>query len=98
MNRKKFQELLQSMRQGADILRGRSKPSRKFVSSNPDVRSIRKGLKLSQSQFARLMGISVATLKNWEQGRRKPVGPGRILLGVAALHPEVLPDIAGIEN
>ena len=41
------------------------------------------------------MGISVATLRNWEQGRRKPEGPARVLLMVAAKHPEVLLDLSG---
>jgi transcriptional regulator with XRE-family HTH domain len=48
---------------------------------------------LSQEEFAYLMGISVATLRNWEQGRRKPEGPARVLLKVASLHPEVLLNI-----
>lgn len=96
MNKNHFNELLESVRQGADILQGRAKPSRKFNLDDLDAQKIRRKLKLSQSQFARLMGISVGTLQNWEQGRRKPDGPARILLGVAALHPEVLPDVVGL--
>jgi len=52
-----------------------------------DVREIREGLGLSQKQFARLMGVSVATLRNWEQGRREPHGPARSLLLVASRQP-----------
>lgn len=96
MNKKYFDELLISLRQGADILQAKEKPSRQFSIHDPDVKAIRKRLKLSQSQFARLLGIHVGTLKNWEQGRRKPDGPARILLGVAALHPEVLPRVVGL--
>lgn len=96
MNKKHFNELLESVREGASILKGRTKASRKFNLDDLDVQKIRKRLKLSQSQFARLMGISVGTLKNWEQGRRKPDGPARVLLGVAASHPEVLPDVVGL--
>lgn len=96
MNKKHFNELLESVREGADILQGRIKPSRKISLNDLNVKKIRKRLKLSQSQFARLMGISVGTLKNWEQGRRKPDGPARVLLGVAASHPEVLPDVVGL--
>jgi putative transcriptional regulator len=95
MKKEMFENLLKSVKQGGKILKGKAKPSRKFVLSDPDVKKIRKSLKMSQSQFARLMGISVGTLKNWEQGRRKPDGPARVLLGVAALHPEVLPDVVG---
>ena len=54
------------------------------------VAATRARLKLSQSKFAALMGISVKTLHNWEQGRRKPTGAARVLLRVAAQHPEVV--------
>lgn len=50
----------------------------------------RRHLRLSQNQFAELLGISVKTLHNWEQGRRKPTGPARILLRVVSRHPEVV--------
>ncbi len=95
MKKTHFSESLTSMKQGANILHGKTKASRKFNIDEPDVKKIRQKLKLSQEQFARLMGISAGTLKNWEQGRRKPDGPARVLLGVAALHPEVLPDVVG---
>jgi putative transcriptional regulator len=45
---------------------------------------------LSQSQFARLMGVSVRTLQEWEQGRRKPSGAAQTLLAIAMCHPDVL--------
>jgi len=49
-------------------------------------------LGLSQGKFAELLGISVKTLHNWEQGRRKPTGAARALLRVAALHPDAVLD------
>ena len=52
-----------------------------------EVSAIRKALGLSQEQFARLMGVSVATLRNWEQGRREPHGAARSLLLVASKEP-----------
>ena len=52
-----------------------------------DVSAIRKELGLSQDQFALFMGVSVATLRNWEQERREPHGPARSLLLVAAKQP-----------
>ena len=52
-------------------------------------KSIRARLKLTQDEFAGLLNISVNTLRNWEQARRKPEGPARVLLGIAATHPEV---------
>ena len=55
-----------------------------------EVPAIRKALGLSQEQFAGLMGVSVATLRNWEQGRREPHGPARSLLLVASREPAAL--------
>lgn len=49
---------------------------------------------LSQSQFAELMGISVRTLQDWEQGRRSPSGAAKTLLRVAKNHPEALREVA----
>lgn len=54
---------------------------------------IRKKLHLSQSSFAGLMGVSVRTIQDWEQGRRTPKGPAKSLLRVAEQHPEVFADI-----
>jgi len=54
------------------------------------VAATRTKLGLSQSKFADLLGISVKTLHNWEQGRRKPTGPAKVLLKVAAKHPEAV--------
>jgi putative transcriptional regulator len=88
-----FNELVDSVREGGKILRGKSKPSRKFIIEAPDVRKIRADYKLSQNEFAALMGISVKTLRNWEQGRRVPEGPARVLLQIAAKHPEVIWDV-----
>lgn len=88
-----FAELMESVRQGGEILRGEREPSRKFIIDEPDVRIIRERYKLSQSQFAALLGISIKTLQNWEQGRRIPRGPARVLLQVAAKHPEAVLDV-----
>ena len=58
--------------------------------SGSDVAALRRFVRLSQPQFARAMGISVHTLRNWEQDRRKPAGPALALLRVAARHPRIL--------
>ena len=55
-----------------------------------DVSQIRKSIGFSQPEFALFMGVSVATLRNWEQGRREPHGPARSLLLIAAKHPAAL--------
>jgi putative transcriptional regulator len=93
MNAKDFTQLVTSVREGGAILRGQSAPSRVFDLAGPDVKAIRSRFGLSQGQFAAMLGISVATLRNWEQGRRAPEGPARVLLQVAARHPEAVWDV-----
>lgn len=88
-----FEELLESVREGGAILRGEKEASRKFVVETPDVKEIRERYELSQTEFAALLGISVKTLQNWEQGRRNPRGAARVLLQVAARHPEAVWDV-----
>jgi len=88
-----FNELVASVREGGAILRGEDKPSRAFVADGPNIKRIRANYRLSQGQFAALFGISVGTLRNWEQGRRMPDGPARVLLQVAAKHPDAVWDV-----
>ncbi|HEY3170434.1 MAG TPA: helix-turn-helix domain-containing protein [Thermoanaerobaculia bacterium] len=95
MKQELFEELSQSVREGGAILRGRRQPSRLFRVKEPNVKSVRRQYRLSQSKFAALMGISPATLRNWEQGRRKPERSARILLMVVAKHPEAVLDTVG---
>ena len=93
MKEELFEELLESVKQGGAILRGEMKPGRSFEFDSPDVQAIRKQYGLSQEKFAILLGISVSTLRNWEQGRRRPEGAARVLLRVAARHPEAILDV-----
>jgi putative transcriptional regulator len=60
----------------------------------PLVTAVRHAAGLSQVQFAQLMGVSVRTLQQWEQGRRSPSGAAKTLLRVAEKHPEFLLDLA----
>ena len=77
MNKKNFDLLLGSMREGAQILRGERTPSRRFtVDKKEDVQYVRQTFHASQDAFAKFMGVSVSTLRNWEQGRRRPTGAG----------------------
>ncbi len=95
MYEKLFHELLQSVREAGEIIRGEKAPSREFRMEPPDpetIKDIREIYGLTQEKFSALLGISVGTLRNWEQGRRKPRGPARILLEVAAKHPEAVLD------
>ncbi len=88
-----FEELVASVQEGGAILRGQKVPSRAFIVTGPNVKRLRATYRLSQSEFAALLGISVKTLRNWEQGRRSPEGPARVLLQVAARHPEAVWDV-----
>ena len=93
MKKELFDELLDSVREGGEILRGERPASRSFQLEELDVRGLREKHGLSQSRFAALMGISVGTLRNWEQGRRKPEGSARVLLRVVDKHPEAVFDV-----
>jgi putative transcriptional regulator len=92
MKKELFDELLASVKEGAEILSGQRTPARVREFAAPDVRALRTAQGLSQSRFAALMGISVATLRNWEQGRRRPEGSARVLLEVVAKHPDAVLD------
>src|SRR5574340_1349133 len=81
---------------GHEIIRGvrelkRGKHGR--IMSVPSVDSIREKTGLSQSRFAVLLGVSVRTLQEWEQGRRAPSGAARTLLLIAAKNPRALLDV-----
>ena len=90
MKEKDFQNLVISIRQAGAIRRGKRRPSRAFDFKPEDVRAVRQSLEKSQTEFALLIGVSVATLRNWEQGRRVPEGPARALLRVAAANPRAV--------
>ncbi len=92
MNEKDFAELVESIKEAGEIKRGLRQPSRVFEYSPMDIKAIREKLDKSQREFALMIGVSVGTLQNWEQGRRKPVGPARALLRVADRSPEAVRD------
>ena len=85
-----FEELVASVKEGGAILQGKKQPSRVFTTEAPDVKLIRNRYHLSQTKFAKLLGISVRTLQNWEQHRRTPHGTALRLLQVATMYPEAL--------
>lgn len=95
MEEKLFNELLASVEEAGAIKSGEKEASReiRIEAPNPDeIKSIRKCYNLTQENFSALIGISVKTLRNWEQGRRKPRGPAQVLLQVAAKHPDAVLD------
>jgi putative transcriptional regulator len=90
MKKKDFENLVESVRQAGAIRRGELEPGRVTEIAPVDVKAVRQRLGKSQAEFARMIGVSLATLQNWEQGRRRPEGPARALLKVAAENPEAV--------
>jgi putative transcriptional regulator len=81
MKDKEFKELLASVKETGEIMRGKRKPGRVF-NFGSRIKEIREELGQSQTAFAELLKISVGTLRNWEQGRRMPQGPAQSLLKI----------------
>ena len=85
-----FDRLATSVRQAGKIHRGESEPTRVTEFKPADVKAVRESLGTSQSEFALMIGVSVSTLQNWEQGRRQPEGPARALLKIASKNPRAV--------
>jgi len=91
MNDKDFKNLLQGVCEAGAYLRGDKSHVARIDRITPgSVSAIRGKLRLSQMEFSNAFGISPATLRNWEQGRRQPTGPARVLLRVAQRHPKAV--------
>jgi len=86
-------EILEGIHEIKQFKNGRGKLRTSDLSQPSPPHVIRLKLNLSQSEFAGLMGVSVRTLQDWEQGRRYPQGPAIALLRIAEQHPEVFNDI-----
>ena len=96
MDKKLFQRLVESMQQHEEIERGERAPSREFFVDAEKVEEIRAMTGLSQAKFAQLLDVDVGTLRNWEQGRRQPTGPARVLLRAIKRDPKsMLKALAG---
>ena len=83
-----FEELLGSVKEAVAISKGEAKPSRVFRIDPVDVKAIREKAGLSQSELANMMRVSVRTLQNWEQGRRRPTGPASALIRIFEKAPQ----------
>lgn len=90
MKKNDFDALMASVREAGDIKKGVVPPSRQFNFSPLDIKKVRQSLKVSQSVFSRMIGVTISTLQNWEQGRRSPNGPARALLTVAEKNPDAV--------
>lgn len=89
MEKTLFDDLVQSLKEAKDISKGKAKASRRFEITPPDAKTVRERIGLSQSEFARLMRVSIKTLQNWEQHRRNPTGPAAALLKIVSTAPTV---------
>ncbi len=90
MRKELFDELVESIQEAGRIRKSLLKPSRVFKYDSIDVKRIREKLNVSQSQFAMMIGVSISTLQNWEQGRREPEGPAKALLKVVEQNPRAV--------
>lgn len=90
MENELFKDLVQSLNEAKAIAKGQAKPSRQFTVDANMVKAARDQTGLSQSEFARMLRVSVKTLQNWEQQRRTPTGPAAALLTIVRQSPETV--------
>ena len=83
-----FGELKQSVKEAILIEKGKIKPSRVFSLNHLDISEIRNKINKTQEEFAAMLNVSVGTLRNWEQGRRKPAGAALSLLKLVSADPQ----------
>ncbi len=92
MKTEHFEKLVASIKEAGEIKAERKAPSRVYEIKPPEIKSVREKLDVSQSEFALMIGVSVRTLQNWEQGRRRPEGPAKALLRIASRNPDAVLD------
>jgi putative transcriptional regulator len=92
MKKEHFEKLVASIKEAGKIKAGRKVPSRLYEIKPPEIKTVREKLKVSQNEFALMIGVSVRTLQNWEQGRREPEGPAKALLRIALRNPSAVLD------
>ena len=91
MDKKHFDQLVKGVRELKRHVAGKTvRGAKTTIVSMPDVRMIREAAQISQSQFARLIGVNLRTLQNWEQHRTRPTGPAKALLKIVASDPRAI--------
>ena len=89
MDKQHFDQLVKGVREMKRHMTGKPvRGARTTEWVEPDVRAIREAAKISQSHFAKLIGVNLRTLQNWEQRRTRPTGPARALLKIVASDPK----------
>jgi putative transcriptional regulator len=91
--RKKSRDIGQEILDGIRALKS-DRIGRRFTTESFPIFRAREKSGLSQSQFASLLGVSIRTLQDWEQGRREPSGAAKTLIRIAELEPKVLRKVA----
>jgi len=90
------ERILQGLNEALAHARGEGVPGLiVHIPTSVDVAAVRRRTGLSQAAFSRRIGVSPATLRNWEQGRRRPEGPARVLLAMLARNPSVVEETLG---
>jgi putative transcriptional regulator len=90
MKKEHFEKLVASIKEAGEIKAGRKPPSRVYEIKPPEIKMVRENLNVSQNEFALMIGVSVRTLQNWEQGRRQPEGPAKALLRISFKNPSAV--------
>ncbi|MEI6301221.1 MAG: helix-turn-helix domain-containing protein [Betaproteobacteria bacterium] len=91
MDKQHFDQLVKGVREMKRHIAGKSVRGAKTSElPTPDVRTIREAANISQSQFAKLIGVNLRTLQNWEQQRTRPTGPAKALLKIVASNPKAI--------
>ena len=96
MDKRHFDQLVKGVREMKRHRAGKSvRGARTTEPPAPDVRTRREAARISQSQFAKLIGVNLRTLQNWEQHRTQPTGPARALLKIVASNPKAIEALHG---
>ncbi len=90
MKKEHFEKLVASIKEAGQIKAGRKATSRVYEIKPPEIKMVRENLNVSQNEFALMIGVSVRTLQNWEQGRRQPEGPAKAFLRIASKNPSAV--------
>ena len=90
MNNQLFNELLTSVQEAGKIMRGELPATQAREIPEPEVKRIREQIGFSQAKFATLIGVSIRTIQNWEQGHRRPTGAAKVLLRLVQADPEAI--------
>ena len=88
MDNDMFDDLMASVQEMDDIVKGQKQPARRFEFPELEVKAIREKMGVSQDKFAVILGVSKRTVENWEQGRRHPTGAARSLLKIVEADPK----------